>query len=255
MQTRSSQSSRPGSSGSSALAPPVLRGSVVAAMTLLAESHTLAHDAGCDPWDFAVEIHELDHAGVSRSGLRWMLSRNLALHAHETTPRRAKRRSFDTSGAAVFLRHSCFVASEAGLALWNKNGTVVETLPFERFNPGAGISSYHKELRTLHGRDVIVPHYDPMRAELTVRGQVVKRYRRAAMNQQAVILAFAEAGWIQRIDDPLPATSGICAKRRLQETVKALNSHHLRPLLRFSGDGTGEGVRWDFVGTPMGLAH
>ncbi len=59
--------------------------------------------------------------------------------------------------------------------------------------------------------------------------------------------AFQEDGWPARIDDPLPPTPETDPKRRLSDAIKCLNRKQLNPLLRFSGDGTGEGVLWDLI--------
>jgi hypothetical protein len=225
---------------------PVLpTASILAAMSLLAESRHLASDAGCDPWDFAVDLAELEQGGVSRSSLRWLLASRLVLHAHEITPSGARQRSFAASGAAAIMRHSCFVIAEAGLALMTHRCDSSGTLPSHDWRGPSSIpfrrGRQHEDGR--HERET--PRYDAARAELLVARQVVKRFRRCAPNQQVILQAFEESGWSQRIDDPLPPGGDICTKRRLNQTIKALNSHHLQSMVRFLGDGTGEGVRWD----------
>ena len=92
-----------------------------------------------------------------------------------------------------------------------------------------------------------VPRWDGMRRELLIEGQVVKRFRVAAPNQIAVLAAFEEEGWPPRVFDPLPPQEDQEPKRRLRETIRALNRHQRPPMLRFSGDGTGQGVLWEWV--------
>ena len=46
--------------------------------------------------------------------------------------------------------------------------------------------------------------WDPERRELHVAGLIVKRFKWPAVNQEAILTAFAEEGWPPRIDDPLP---------------------------------------------------
>lgn len=100
-----------------------------------------------------------------------------------------------------------------------------------------------------HSADIaqIVPHWNAMHRELVVDGQVVKRFRVPAPNQEAVLTAFEEEGWPHRVFDPLPPVDSTDAKQRLHETIKSLNGHRLARIIRFRGDGTGEGVFWELV--------
>jgi hypothetical protein len=59
--------------------------------------------------------------------------------------------------------------------------------------------------------------------------------------------AFQEDGWPHRIDDPLPPLDDIEPKCRLHDSIKRLNRHHKDRVIRFRGDGTGEGVCWEYV--------
>ena len=92
----------------------------------------------------------------------------------------------------------------------------------------------------------LVPHWNAARRELVVDGQVVKRFRLPAPNQEAVLAAFQEEGWPPRVFDPLPPQEGLQPKRRLHETIKTLNGHRLARIIRFCGDGTGQGVLWQW---------
>ena len=92
-----------------------------------------------------------------------------------------------------------------------------------------------------------VPRWDMLRRELFVDGQVVKRFRVPAPNQIAVLAAFQEEGWPPRVFDPLPPDGDQEPKQRLRETIRALNQHQRPPTLRFFGDGTGQGVLWEWT--------
>lgn len=92
-----------------------------------------------------------------------------------------------------------------------------------------------------------VPLWDAQRRELLVDGEVVKRFRVPAPNQIAVLAAFEDEGWPSRVLDPLPPQGDEHPKRRLNETIKALNGHHRVRVIRFSGDGTGQGVLWEWI--------
>src|SRR5215470_6321160 len=86
------------------LAPGVRSG-----LTILAEARACAQDLQRDAWDFAVEAHCLRGAGLSDSGLRWLLCKGYAEHAVETTRARAPRRTFRRGAGLLFGDRSCFV--------------------------------------------------------------------------------------------------------------------------------------------------
>lgn len=92
------------------------------------------------------------------------------------------------------------------------------------------------------------PHWDPRTRTLFVGRRVAKQFRVPSRNQEIVLSAFEEEGWPRRIDDPLPCRSGLNAKYRLHFTLARLNRCGTEPLIRFFGDGTGEGICWEFTG-------
>jgi len=94
---------------------------------------------------------------------------------------------------------------------------------------------------------LFTPRWDHEARVLWAGGQIAKRYRRPSPNQEAILTAFEEDGWPCRIDDPLPPKGEVCPKARLHDTIKWLNRGQKRFLLRFLGDGTGEGVCWEPV--------
>ena len=93
----------------------------------------------------------------------------------------------------------------------------------------------------------LAPHWDRENRVLSFGGQIVKRFGRSSPNQEAVLQAFEEQGWPYRIDDPLPYCDKVVPKVRLHDTIRWLNLKHECRLLRFLGDGTGEGVCWKLV--------
>jgi hypothetical protein len=90
------------------------------------------------------------------------------------------------------------------------------------------------------------PAWDTERHELSCAGKIVKKFKWRATNQEAILAAFEEDGWPAHIDDPLPQQADIDPKRRLADAIKSLNRHQKSSLIRFCGDGTGEGVLWEF---------
>ena len=89
-----------------------------------------------------------------------------------------------------------------------------------------------------------LPHWNSDARVLTFRGEVVKKFRVRAPNQEAIIAAFHEEGWAIGIDAPIPPTPGCAPKQRLRSTIEALNLNQAHALIKFSGDGTGERVCW-----------
>jgi hypothetical protein len=92
-----------------------------------------------------------------------------------------------------------------------------------------------------------VPHWDPDLQELRVNGLIVKQFKVPAPNQEMVLAAFEEERWPLRVDDPLPPQADQEPKRRLHDTIVSLNRSHKHRVIRFTGDGSGEGVRWALV--------
>ena len=68
-------------------------------------------------------------------------------------------------------------------------------------------------------------------------------------NQEAILAAFEEESWPPRIDDPLSPVGNQDPKRRLHDTINSLNRHQKLSVIRFLGDGSGQGVRWEFTET------
>ena len=92
-----------------------------------------------------------------------------------------------------------------------------------------------------------MPVWDQERRELRINDVVVKSFKLPSPNQEAILTALAEENWPVRIDDPLPPQLDLDPKRRLHDTIKSLNRNQKSRLIRFSGDGTGEGVLWKLI--------
>jgi hypothetical protein len=96
-------------------------------------------------------------------------------------------------------------------------------------------------------KELLKPFWDRDRQELRVGPRVVKQFKVPAPNQEVILAAFHEEDWPARIDDPLPPRPEMEPKRRLHDTINSLNRNQKAELVRFLGDGSGEGVRWEFV--------
>ena len=91
----------------------------------------------------------------------------------------------------------------------------------------------------------LTPRWDGELRELRFGSDLIKVFRTAAPNQESILAAFEEEGWPSRIDDPIPPNPDMASKKRLAETIEALNdSHKTANRIRFRGDGTGEGIIW-----------
>ncbi len=147
------------------------------------------------------------------------------------------------------------LAMSVTLEIFNRNSTFGADSRFIISELGLKMLSCHQSLETPkdieeYSKPVLEaskPHWDCDRHELIVSGSVVKRFRWPAANQETILGVFEEEHWPSRIDDPLPRTNGLDPKRRLADTIKCLNRNQHSNLLKFRGDGTGEGVLWDIL--------
>jgi hypothetical protein len=89
------------------------------------------------------------------------------------------------------------------------------------------------------------PTWDHQRRQLRVGVEIVKEFKLPSPNQETVLAALEEEAWPPRIDDPLPPVPNIDSRRRLHDTIRALNRKQKSDLIRFMGDGSGEGIRWE----------
>lgn len=212
------------------------------ALEMLWQAYCYAARAGADVWEFAVEIDEFRRAQVSHSELRWLLSQGYAAHAQETASTDGRRR-FRRAPSASMTDMSCFIIAEAGVALLESLDVAAPSTKFEAQVPATRTSNAKRGVKRRSTVDA-TPTWDAQRRELRVDGRLVKRLRQQSSNQQAILDAFAAAGWPRRIADPLPLVPAQCPKRRLHDAIKCLNRHHRHEAIRFSGDGSGCGVLW-----------
>lgn len=202
--------------------------SVQRGLLLLRKASEYAQDVGCDIWQFAVEIHRLQEAGLSNCDLRWLLAKQLMTSAREITQPSDERRRFISQDGLGLAANTCFVLETGGLAA------------AARVVPGSA-----RLLPRVTASEPLQPVWDSSLRELRVGAAVVKRYRVPAPNQELILSAFHEEGWTRRIDDPLPQVPNITPKRRLQAAIMCLNRNQRAQLIRFRGNGRGDGIRWE----------
>ena len=199
------------------------------ALRKLLRAYRFACDCSRSRWDFAVEIGELREIGVSSEELRWLIGKRLVDHAEENSQTGNTKRIFEAAGGFSLSDRTCFALTDNGIAL----------IRDQIFRENAAARN------ALSGKTI--PHWDHDRHELRLGEKLVKKFKWRAANQEAILSAFEEEGWPPHIDDPLPPIYEKDSKRRLADSIKCLNRKQTYPLIRFSGDGTGEGVIWEIV--------
>jgi hypothetical protein len=221
--------------------PAALSAPIRTAFVQLLEVHELARASGRKTSDFAAEITNLTDLGITASVLRWLVCRGYVKCLHEITQSTDKERRFEPVDNLALSSQSCFVLSRKGMLFAR---AVVELTGGE---PADDVSDEDgsDDVQELH--DAAALRWDAKRRELRLDKRLIKRFRVPAPNQEAVLAAFQEEGWPNCIDDPLPPKDDLSPKRRLHDTIKALNRKHHQnpPLLHFLGNGTGENIVWE----------
>lgn len=210
-------------------------------LALLKDAYCYALEAKASSWDFAVEMEELRSSGASVSDLRWLIAKRLIEHGIERTEHGDCLRQFTCKSSLRFTERSCFVLTELGYELREQN-IAREIIPLGLSGP---IASSQADLDPNRSNDRERPDWDGERRELRLEGKLVKKFRWAAPNQELVLATFQEDDWPVRIDDPLPPVGDQDPKRRLHDTIKALNRNQFHSAIKFRGDGTGQGIVWE----------
>lgn len=204
-------------------------------LLLLAHQYAELDDSAVEL--LAIKYVDLRDGGMVECDMQWLLGQSLLIHHIEITLPGDEQREFRPGGAAVGTR-SCFTLSSDGLAF-------AKSILFsgQSENPTTPHSGALPSTKMRAGRSR--PIWDPLRQELSYHDVLVKRFRLPSPNQTAILSAFEEEDWPARIDDPLPPKAEQDPKRRLHDTIRNLNRSHRKQLLRFSGDGSGQGVIWE----------
>jgi len=212
-----------------------------AGLAILLEACEYAMELQRCAWDFAVEGDELRRAGLSSSDIRWLICNGLVDHAHERRSVEDDQRAFQSNGRLTFRRNSCFVLTEAGAVVARE----VLSQSAQEVGPVRHERGYSRpSIRRL------LPTWDPDLQQLRLGDTLVKEFKVPAANQEQVLAVFEEEGWPVHIDDPLPPRLDQDPKQRLHTTINALNRNQKNQLIRFRGDGRGQGVRWELIGLP-----
>jgi len=216
-----------------------IRSHLQEALSLLLQAHDYAHELEQDAWDLAVELNVLHAAKLSNSDLRWLIGMGYVEHAVEITCPTDRTRQFRRTSLVSFSEPTCVVLTHSGV-IAAQEFCASEALPL---NDAAATAC-----RVVTADEPLpLPKWDDQRRQLRVGAEVVKEFKLPSPNQETVLMAFEEDGWPPRIDDPLPPLPQLDPRRRLHDTIKALNRKQKTTLLRFMGDGSGEGIRWEFL--------
>lgn len=204
----------------------------------LLKASRYAADTDSSVWDFAIPIRQLLKLGATQTDLRWMVRKGFIEHGREVTIEGEDGRAFRSTGNLTFTQRTCFVFTELGIQ--SAELSVAAT------------NGYHINPANNNGHSILIPPkqcsdpvWDMNLRKLSLDDVLVKRFKWPAVNQEAVLCAFQEEGWPERIDDPLPPQPEQDPKRRLADTIKCLNRRQVNELVHFRGDGTGEGVVWE----------
>ena len=212
-----------------------LHAEVQKALTHLHRAHEFAVDVQLDIWQFAEPLRNFAAMGVQEPALRWLVVKGYAEHAHELTTFSEADRRFRPSPNLSFTPKTCFVITEAGAeVLQGKPEEALLTAPILTFPTLAAVVAP-------------MPRWDARMRTLYLGDQTVKRFKVLAKNQEMVLSAFEQEGWMHVIDDPLPFDAEVCLETRLRDTIRRLNLDHVNHLLHFYGDGTGCHILWETV--------
>jgi len=224
----------------------------------LLKAYNYAADTGRNPWEFAVTIGEILRDGVSENELRWLACRGYVDHAQEL-PSTGSERTFDHHVSLRLGKRSAFVITSLGIALGHElfrglaepvphGSPPADTVESDQhshgaYSPGNGYGTAQR---------AEFPKWDRDRRELRLGARIIKVFKLPSPMQEAILVAFEEEHWPPRIDDPLPSHPELLPKRRLHDTIKSLNRNQKNSLIRFMGDGTGEGIRWELSAVDFG---
>jgi hypothetical protein len=199
---------------------------------LLGQAYGYAGQLQRPLWDFALEIDALWHAGLTNNDLRWLVCQGYVQHLVEGKAVAGECRCFREARHLRLGRRSCFVLTEAGASLVGAGCPAGKVLAL---HPSADRGGLRAE----------GPRWDGDLRALWLGHDLVKQFHQQAPNQELILAAFQEEGWPARIDDPLPPRGDRDPVQCLHDTINRLNRHQHQPLLRFHGDGSSRGVRWD----------
>ena len=224
--------------------PPEIR----CGLDQLARAFGYAEDLDSPRWDFAVEIERLLALGMTTSDLRWLIKRGYLSHAREiTAPQDADRRFEPSEQNLAFAKNSCFVITEAGLAILAQSGRgepcgrrnayggwrrscryLAQTGLVTRAGPVADsqIDLPSRALAARQPRQTLIPSWNrnsrTFSPGLATSSSNTSEYPRQI--RKPSWMRFRKRIWPASIDDPLPPLMDQQPKLRLRETITSPES-------------------------------
>jgi hypothetical protein len=187
------------------------------ALRLLFDGYQYANDVGMPLEEFAVSFESLRRLAVAEIDLLWLARKGYVITVGDEMWR-------DNDSPAVISSQTLFMFSPDGLRY------AAQAL---KLDPKSEVPEPH------------LPTWDISRRKLKLGDHVVKHFQVPAPNQEMILRCFQEDGWPPQIQDPIPPARNVDPRRRLHDTILALNRCQTSPRIRFRGDGTGVGVYWE----------
>ncbi len=178
-----------------------------------------------EPNQLAVTISDFRRWGHSDTELRLLVIEGIVRHLKETTSGSLGERQFEEGGRYSIGETSCFILAKNSQLLLKPRSTLSRA-----------------DEQTLPATDL--PLWDLKLRRLMYKGKLVKHFKCPARNQETILSAFQEEGWPLRISDPIPPSKESESKQRLHDAIRSLNRNQTNSVIKFGGDGTGEGVLW-----------
>ncbi|WP_145086538.1 hypothetical protein [Anatilimnocola aggregata] len=207
---------------------------ILDALSHLIRARDYADDLDEDVWRFALEWRSLRVGGLEASDVRWLFAKQLIELKREISLPGAFVRTFIPHDVVRLTRDTALILTDAGVTFCRS------VLGCANDNPTKPI---HCRAPSPANASPVKPTWNKDRKELAFAGQVVKLFRKPAINQELILTAFEEEGWPDFILDPLPQSGEVDRRDRLQSSIKSLNRHQSNHLIRFRGNG-GNRIFW-----------
>ncbi len=182
------------------------------ALQILLQANEYATDCAVDIWQFAVELSDLLTAGMTRLDLRWLLCRQFVEHACETTVPGDAARQFRRLPLTSIPEGTCFVLTASGVTALRsttsamqqgQQSVVVPRLdslpsgePSDLIDPRVGSESpwFRAGNSQPENDSLVIPVWNSNLRELRFQGDLVKKFRVPAANQEMILSVFQEEG-------------------------------------------------------------
>jgi hypothetical protein len=215
---------------------------LIKAVQAIVRMYDHARSLGRPTEDFAFELDDLHHLGLTNNYLRLLVAEKILKVGIETTPSGSHHRQFDWSSPApvVFPANSGFILTDWGLS-WSSRYLAKADSPLR------------KRPRLTRSE---IPFWDADNGILWHSGKRILKICQDAYLQKPVLEAFQKQGWPRFVANPFPDPSRLDRVENLRESVKKLNQRlreHGSALHFYIFEG-GAKVGWEIRTDAMGLA-